>query len=79
MELIMTALKLTQIGNSVGVILPKELLARLKLGKGDTVFVTEAANGAIMMTPYDADFEVQMDAARKLMKNRRQVLRELAK
>lgn len=75
----MTALKLTQIGNSVGVILPKELLARLKLEKGDTVFVTEAAHGAVMMTPYDAAFEVQMDAARKIMKNRRQVLRELAK
>lgn len=75
----MTALKLTQIGNSVGVILPKELLARLKLEKGDTVFLTEAANGAVMMTPYDAEFEVQMEAARKIMKSRRQVLRELAK
>lgn len=75
----MTALKLTQIGNSVGVILPKELLARLKLEKGDTVFVTEAAHGAVLMTPYDAAFEAQMDAARKIMKNRRQVLRELAK
>jgi putative addiction module antidote len=79
MEPMMTALKLTQIGNSVGVILPKDLLSKLKLEKGDTVFVTEAANGAVMMTPYDADFEVQMDAARKIMKNRRQVLRELAK
>ena len=48
----MTALKLTQIGNSVGVILPKEVLARLKLEKGDTVFVTDAANG-VMLTPYD--------------------------
>ncbi len=75
----MTALKLTQIGNSVGLILPKELLARLKLEKGDTVFVTEAANGAVMMTPYSAEFEAQMDAARKIMKERRQVLRELAK
>lgn len=75
----MTALKLTQIGNSVGVILPKELLARLKLEKGDTVYVTEAANGSAMLSPYDADFEAQMDAARKIMKNRRQVLRELAK
>lgn len=75
----MTALKLTQIGNSVGVILPKEVLARMKLEKGDTVFITEAANGALMMTPYDAEFEAQMDAARKIMKNRRQVLRELAK
>ena len=75
----MTALKLTQIGNSVGVILPKELLARLKLEKGDSVYLTEAANGAVMLTPYDADFESQMDAARKIMKSRRQVLLELAK
>jgi putative addiction module antidote len=75
----MTALKLTQIGNSVGVILPKELLARLNLEKGDSVYLTEAANGAVMLTPYDADFESQMDAARKIMKSRRQVLRELAK
>jgi len=75
----MTALKLTQIGNSVGLILPKELLARLKLEKGDTVFVTEAAQGAVMLTPYDVDFETQMNAARKIMKERRHVLRELAK
>jgi putative addiction module antidote len=75
----MTALKLTQIGNSVGVILPKELLAKLKLEKGDTLFVTDVANGAVMMTPYNAEFEAQMEAARKVMKERRQVLRELAK
>ena len=75
----MTALKLTQLGNSVGLILPKELLARLKLEKGDTVFVTEAAKGALMLTPYDAEFETQMSAARKIMKDRRNVLRELAK
>ncbi len=74
----MTALKLTQIGNSVGVILPKEILARLKLGKGDTVFVTDVAGG-ITLTPYDAEFETQMAAAREVMKKRRQVLRELAK
>jgi putative addiction module antidote len=74
----MTALKLTQIGNSVGVILPKEVLARLKLEKGDTVFVTDAANG-VMLTPYSAEFGVQMAAARKVMKKRRDVLRELAK
>ena len=75
----MTALKLTQIGNSVGVILPKELMARLKLEKGDSLYLTEATNGAVMLSPYDADFETQMDAARKIMKSRRQVLRELAK
>ena len=74
----MTTLKLTQIGNSVGIVLPKELLARLKLGKGDSVFVTEAAHG-VTLTPYDPAFEAQMTAARGVMKKRRNVLRELAK
>ena len=74
----MSALKLSQIGNSVGVILPKEVLARLKLVKGDTVFLTEAANG-ITLTPYSPEFEEQMTAARRIMKKRRDVLRELAK
>lgn len=74
----MTALKLTQIGNSVGVILPKDVLARLKVEKGDTLFVIDAANG-VMLTPYSAEFEVQMSLARKIMKKRRNVLHELAK
>lgn len=74
----MTALKITQIGNSYGVILPKEMLARLKVEKGDTLFVSEAVGG-YMLTPYSTEFEAQMDAARKLMKKRRNVLRELAK
>lgn len=74
----MTTLKLTQIGNSLGVILPKEILARLKLEKGDTVFVTDAANG-VTLTPYNPVFEAQMALARQVMKKRRNVLRELAK
>ena len=74
----MTALKLTQIGNSVGVILPKEVLARLKLEKGDTVFVTDVTDG-IRLTPYSPEFETQLAAARDVMKKRRQVLRELTK
>jgi len=74
----MTALKLTQIGNSVGVILPKELLSRLKLEKGDSVFVSETANGFTLST-YDPEFELQMTEARRIMKNRRAVLHELAK
>ncbi len=73
----MTALKLTQIGNSVGLILPKEMLARLKLEKGDTVFVTESADG-VRLTPYSPEFEQQMQLARGIMKSRRDVLRELA-
>ena len=51
----MYALKLTSIGNSVGVVLPKELLARLKLAKGDTVYVTESPGG-YRITPYDPEF-----------------------
>ena len=73
----MTALKLTQIGNSVGVILPREMLARLKLEKGDTVFVTDTAGG-LTLTPYNPDFEAQMTAAREVMKRRRNALKVLA-
>jgi putative addiction module antidote len=73
-----SALKLTQIGNSVGVILPKEVLARLKVEKGDTLFLSDAANGVTLST-YDPEFEAQMTAARRIMKKRRAVLHELAK
>jgi putative addiction module antidote len=71
-------LKLTQIGNSVGVILPKEALARMKLEKGDTVFLTESPDG-YRITEFDPDFEKQMTLAEEIMKRRRNVLRELAK
>lgn len=74
----MTKLKLTTIGNSAGVILPKEVLARLKLDKGDSVYLTEAPDG-YRLTPYNPEFEQQMEAARRIMKRRRAVLRELAK
>jgi putative addiction module antidote len=74
----MTALKLTQIGNSVGMILPKELLARLGVGKGDTLYAIEQPDG-IRLTTADPDFEVQMEVARRVMRERRAVLRELAK
>ncbi len=72
------ALKLTQIGNSVGVILPKEVLARLKVGKGDSLFVTDLPDG-VALRPYDAEFAEQMELAREIMRKRRNVLRELAK
>ncbi len=75
----MTALKLTQIGNSVGVILPKEVLARLKVEKGDSLFVTEAANGGVTLTPYDPDFEEQLALGREFMREYRETFRQLAK
>ncbi len=74
----MSALKLTQIGNSVGVILPKEVLARLKLEKGDTVYLTENPSG-MSLSSTDPGIARQIDAARAIMKKRRAVLRELAK
>ena len=74
----MFALKLTQIGNSVGIILPKETAARLKLEKGDLVYLTESPDG-YRLTPYDPVFEKQMQAALRIMKKRRNVLRALAK
>ena len=74
----MTALKLTQIGNSVGVILPKEVLARLKLEKGDTVYVTESANG-VNLTPYDPTLDKQVELGREFMHEFRDTFRQLAK
>lgn len=74
----MQTLKVTQIGNSLGVILPREVLARLKLEKGDHIFLTESADG-FRLTPHDPQFEQQMSAAREVMRARRNVLRELAK
>jgi len=74
----MAALKLTQIGNSVGVILPKEVLARLKLEKGDTVFVTDAANG-VMLTPYDPSLDEQLELGREFMREYRDTFHQLAK
>jgi len=74
----MHALKLTQIGNSVGLILPKEVLARLKLEKGDTVFVTETPEG-VAVTPYDPSLEEQIEAGRAFMRDFRDTFHELAK
>jgi putative addiction module antidote len=71
-------LKLTQIGNSVGVVLPKDALAAMKLEKGDSIHLTESPEG-FRLTAYDPEFERQMNAAEDIMKRRRNVLRELAK
>jgi putative addiction module antidote len=72
------ALKLIPIGNSTGVILPKELLARLRVGQGDTLYVSEGPQG-VELRVSDPDFEEQMAAARDVMKRRQKALRELAK
>ena len=74
----MTTLKLTQIGNSLGVVLPRELLARLKLEKGDTLFVTDAPGG-VTLTPYDPALEAQLALGREFMRDYRDTFHQLAK
>ena len=74
----MVKLKVTTVGSSAGVVLPREVLARLKIEKGDTLFLTEAPDG-YRITPYDPDFERQMQLARRVIRERRNVLKELAK
>jgi putative addiction module antidote len=74
----MHTLKLTQIGNSVGVILPKEALSRLRLEKGQTVFLTETPEGMVL-TPYDPALEEQVEAGRAFMKEFRDTFHQLAK
>lgn len=71
-------LKLRNIGNSLGVVLPKDMLAKLKVDQGDKLWITESPEG-YQLTPYDPEFSEQMESARKIMKKRRNVLHELAK
>ena len=70
--------KVTKIGNSFGLILPKDVLARLNVSLGDNLFLIEDADG-YRLTPYDPEFEEQMAIAKDIMKNDRDILRELAK
>jgi len=74
----MLKLKITTIGSSVGVVLPKEALARLKVEKGDQLALTEVPGG-YELTPYDPNFETAIDASRKIAKRYRNALRQLAK
>ena len=70
-------LKITTIGNSAGVILPKELLARLRLEKGDELLALETPDG-IRLTVYDPTLAEQMEVAERIMRNRRSLLNKLA-
>ena len=73
----MTTVKLTTVGNSVGVVLPRELLSRLRVGKGDSLYVIETPDG-IELTAYRPDFASQMDLAEQIMRENRDALRKLA-
>ena len=69
-------LKVTAIGNSTGVILPKELLEKLRVGRGDELIATETPDG-VVLSAYDADFAAQMDVAERVMRRRRNLLKKL--
>ncbi len=73
----MVQLKLTAVGNSIGVVLPEELLAKLRVRKGDTLFALETPNG-IELTRHNAEFEDQMEVAEGVMRDFRDTLRRLA-
>ena len=70
-------LKITTVGNSAGVILPKELLARLRMKKGDELYVLETPDG-IKLTAYNPTFAEQMAVAEEVMHKDRNLLRRLA-
>jgi len=74
----MQRVKVTQIGNSLGVVLPKEIVERLGIARGQHLSVSETANG-IELSPYDREFEEQMRLAEEIMDRYRDTLRELAK
>ena len=70
-------LKITTIGNSVGIVLPREILERLRVKKGDTLYASETPNG-IELTPFDEEFAEDMAIAEKVMHENRDLLRKLA-
>lgn len=74
----MLAFKVTTIGASTGVILTKEARDRLKVQKGDTLYLTEAPGGGYRLTPYDPTFEAAMKASQKIARRDRDLLKALS-
>lgn len=75
----MTTLKLTTIGTSTGVIIPKEMLARLNVAKGDMLYAVEMPDGGYRLTPYDPGFAAKLEQAEDIMRRYRNTLDVLAK
>ena len=71
--------ELIKVGNSTGVIFPKELLERLRVGPGDTLYVSETHDDGIRLSPSNPDFEAKMAAAEAIIREDRDILRILAK
>ena len=74
----MLKVKITTVGNSMGILLPKEALNKMKASKGDTLYLVENQDG-YTLTPYQQDFESQIEATEDIMKRYKNTLRELAK
>jgi putative addiction module antidote len=71
-------LKLRAVGTSTGILLPKEMLVRLKLKKNDYIFAVETPDG-YLLTPYDPEVERQVTKGREFMSKYRETFRALAK
>lgn len=74
----MLKVKVTAVGNSMGILLPKEALNKLKANKGDTLYLIDTPEG-FTLTPYQQDFEAQMEAAETVLKKYRNAFHKLAK
>ncbi|HEX3473285.1 MAG TPA: AbrB/MazE/SpoVT family DNA-binding domain-containing protein [Silvibacterium sp.] len=72
-----TTVKVTTVGNSVGIVLPKDMLSRLNIRKGDILYVTETPDG-VQLTPYDEKFDATMKTAHDIMRRYRDTLKKLA-
>ena len=75
----MLALKVHKVGNSLNLRLPRDAVSQLRVSEGDVVYLTETAGGGYRITPYDPEFETQMEMAEEGMKSYRNTLRTLAK
>jgi putative addiction module antidote len=75
----MIALKVRKVGNSLGLVLPKEVVSRLRTGEGEDVFLLEGPNNTYRLTPFDPAFEKKMAKAEEIMARYRNTLHVLAK
>jgi putative addiction module antidote len=75
----MVALKVRRVGNSLGLVLPKEVIGRLRTGEGQEVFLLEGPNNTYRLTPFDPVFEKKMEKAEEIMARYRNTLHALAK
>jgi putative addiction module antidote len=76
---VIATVEIKKIGNSSGIILPKDVMARMQIGVGDKLYATLTPDGGFRLTPYDPDFEKAMEVARRGIKRYRNALAELAK